>query len=211
MSTGRLETFSDGVFAVAITLLVLELRVPAPGGLENGLAHALGEEWPSYAAYAVSFLIIGIIWINHHSVMDVIVRIDRRVLFLNLVLLMTVVLIPFATALLARYLRHDNADAHTAAAVYSGVMVAMGLSFGGLWVYASRGKRLVMPDFTDEELRRITLRFTSGTPLYLVALGVAFISAPACLALHGVLAAYYAVAERAGAVRRPAASSEPAG
>ena len=203
MTTGRLEAFSDGVFAVAITLLVLDLRVPDPGRLDGSLAHALGQEWPSYAAYAVSFLVIGIIWANHHGMMDLIARANRQLALINLVLLMTVVLIPFATALLAKYLRHNNADAHFAAAVYSAVMLAMGASFAWLWIYVSRG-RLLIAGFTDEELRRITVRFTSGTPLYVVALGLAFVSAPACLALHGALAVFYSLAERGVGMTRPA-------
>jgi uncharacterized membrane protein len=204
MTTSRLETFSDGVFAVAITLLVLDLRVPDPGGLDGSLAHALGQEWPSYAAYAVSFLVIGIIWVNHHAVMDVIARASRQLALLNIVLLMTVVLIPFATALMAKYLRHDDPDAHFAAAVYSAVMIAMGASFGSVWIYASRGTRLLVPGFSHEEIRRITIRFTSGTPLYVVALAVAFVSAPACLALHGALAVYYALSERGVGIAHPA-------
>jgi uncharacterized membrane protein len=204
MTTSRLEAFSDGVFAVAVTLLVLDLRVPDPGRLDGSLAHALGQEWPSYAAYAVSFLVIGIIWANHHGMMDLIARANRQLTLINVVLLMTVVLIPFGTALMAKYLRHGNADAHFAAAVYSAVMLAMGVSFGWLWIYVSRRGRLLVPGFTEEEIRRITLRFTAGIPLYLVALGVAFVSAPACLALHGALAVFYALAERGVGMVRPA-------
>ena len=211
MTTKRLEAFSDGVFAVAITLLVLDLHVPNPEGLHGSLSHALGQEWPSYAAYAVSFLVIGIIWVNHHAVMDLMARANRQLAFLNLIVLMTVVLIPFATALMAKYLRGGNADAHFAAAAYSAVMLAMGASFGGLWIYGSHVGKLIVPGFTDAELRRITLRFTAGTPLYVVALGVAFISAPACLALHAVLALFYALSERGVGMTRPAALDDPPG
>jgi uncharacterized membrane protein len=208
MTIKRLEAFSDGVFAVAITLLVLDLRVPDPEQLHGSLAHALGLEWPSYAAYAVSFLVIGIIWVNHHAVMDLMARANRQLAFINLITLMTVVLIPFATALMAKYLRHANADAHFGAAVYSAVMLAMGASFGGLWTYGAHVGKLIVPGFTEEELRRITRRFTAGTPLYVVALGVAFVSAPACLALHAALALFYALSERGVGMTRPAAAGD---
>src|SRR3954452_8105678 len=128
MTTNRLEAFSDGVFAVAITLLVLEIDVP---GGEN-LWHDLKEDWPSFAAFAVSFWVIGIIWVNHHGVIDHLRRADRGVLYLNLFLLMSVVLIPFATALMAQNLNSGD-DEHVAAAVYAGSFVLMAVSFGGLW------------------------------------------------------------------------------
>jgi hypothetical protein len=97
-----------------------------------------------------------------------------------------------------------------AAAVYSLTFVLMSSGFASIWLYASRGRRLLVPGFTDEEIRRSTLAFTLGLPIYVVTIGVAFLSAPACLALHAVLALYYALAERGGSIRRPAASHPPA-
>jgi TMEM175 potassium channel family protein len=197
MGTGRLEAFSDGVFAVAITLLVLDIRPPGEAETASDLWHGLGDLWPHYAAYAVSFLVIGIVWVNHHAVMNVIGRVDRTLTFLNLLLLMAVALIPFGTALLAEYLTHGHAD-HAAAAAYSVVITLMGATFGALWLYASRDGRLLVADFPREELPAITRRFVVGTPIYIVAIGVAFVSAIACLALHGALAVYYALARRGG-------------
>src|SRR5215475_5101237 len=134
--TGRVEAFSDGVLAIAVTLLVLDLRVPARDALHGGsLAGALGHEWPSYAAYVTSFLIIGIIWVNHHGVFQLIGRVDRITLFLNLMLLMTVVAIPFTTSLLSEYLRAGGPSARTAALVYSAVMLLMSCGFAGLYTY----------------------------------------------------------------------------
>ena len=102
MSSRRTEAFSDGVFAIAITLLVLDLAVPPLQESErDGLAAALGHEWPSYFAYLVSFLVVGIIWINHHTMLTLLERVDRPVLFANLMLLLTVSVIPFPTRLLA--------------------------------------------------------------------------------------------------------------
>lgn len=128
--TKRTEAFSDGVLAIAITLVVLDLSVP-PRGQPGSLAHALAREWPAYGSYITSFLIIGIIWVNHHTVFQVIGRIDRIALFLNLLLLMTVVTIPYTTHLLATYLTAGS-GARTAAVVYSAVMLAMSCSFAAL-------------------------------------------------------------------------------
>jgi uncharacterized membrane protein len=204
MTTGRLEAFSDGVFAVAITLLVLDIRPPAEASSADDLWRRLGDLWPHYAAYAVSFLVIGIVWVNHHAVMDLIARVDRQLAFLNLLLLMAVALIPFATALLADYLAHGGSPAHTAAAAYSAVISLMGIAFGALWIYASRDARLLVDGFPREDLPRITLRFVLGTPIYLGTIGVAFVSAPACLALHAALAIYYALSRQGGGMARPA-------
>ena len=198
MGTGRLEAFSDGVFAVAITLLVLDVRPPAEAETSSDLWRGLGDLWPHYAAYAVSFLVIGIVWVNHHAVMEVIARADRELIFLNLMLLMTIALIPFGTALIAEYLTHGHAD-HAAAAAYSIVLALMGAAFGALWLYASaRDGRLLVDDFPRAELPRVTRRFVVGTPVYVAAIGVAFVSAVACLALHAALAIYYALARRGG-------------
>jgi len=206
MTTSRLEAFSDGVFAVAITLLVLDIRPPTDAGSADDLWRGLGDLWPHYAAYAVSFLVIGIVWVNHHAVMDLIARVDRQLAFLNLLLLMSVALIPFATAVLADYLTHGNA-AHTAAAAYSAVIALMGAMFGALWIYASRDARLLVEGFPRDQLPRITSRFVLGTPLYFATIGVAFVSAVACLVMHAALAVYYALARRGGGMARPAGAS----
>ena len=122
MTKNRLEAFSDGVFAVAITLLVLEINVP---GGEN-LWHQLKEEWPSFASFFVSFWVIGIIWVNHHGLLDHLKRTDRPVLYINLLVLMTVVFIPFSTALMAEHLK-SGADEKVAALVYALAFLAMGI------------------------------------------------------------------------------------
>ena len=191
MGKSRLEAFSDGVFAIAITLLVLEIKVPDVG--ERGLGQALADQWPSYVSYVVSFLVIGIIWMNHHAVMDHLARADRTLLALNLLLLLFVALIPWPTALLAEYMRHGGEPERAAALVYSGTMTLMGVAFGALWRHASRGRRLLAVDLSDDEIRRRTLRFTIGAPLYLLALVVAIFSAPAALVMVALLAVYYAV------------------
>ncbi len=189
--TTRTEAFSDGVIAIAITLLVLDLHVPVRQTLHEPLAQALAHEWPSYAAYVTSFLVIGIIWVNHHAVFELIRRIDRVALFLNLLLLMAVVAIPFTTALLSEYLTAGS-DARTAALVYSAVMLAMSFGFSGLYTYIARHPALLSPDVDPTAVRASIVRFSLvGIVLYVATMLIALISAPACLAAHLVIALYY--------------------
>ena len=199
MSTNRLEAFSDGVFAIAITLLVLEIGVPEAG--EGGLWHALTEEWPSFAAFTVSFFVIGIIWVNHHAVIDHIRRADRPLLYLNLLLLFSVAFIPFPTALLAEHL-DAGVDEEVAAAVYMGAMSLMAIAFGILWTYITSHRDELGVSLSDEEVRRRTRLFTAGTPVYLASIGIAFISPAAVLVITAALAVYYAFA---GGMRSPEA------
>ena len=160
----RLEAFSDGVFAIAITLLVLETPVPSVD--QGGLADALLDQWPVYAAYVVSFAIIGIIWINHHSVFGYIERVDRGLLFLNLNLLLWVALIPWPTSLLAEYMQSGGSDERAAALVYASTMTLMGASFGGMWLYiAHRPGVGAVSRLQPAEVRARTRRFVVGAPL----------------------------------------------
>ena len=121
----------------------------------------------------------------------------------NAVFPQAVALIPFATAVLADYLAAGGGPAHAAAAAYSGVISLMGVAFGAIWIYASRGGRLLVAGFPHEELPRITRRFVVGTPIYHMTIGVAFLSAPLCLAMHATLAIYYALSRRGGGMARP--------
>ena len=185
-TTARLETFSDGVFAVAITLLVLGLHVSAPRG---ALARALGLEWPHYATYVVSFLTIGIIWMNHHAQFKRIEHADRTLMVLNLILLMIVTAIPFPTSLLATYL-HDGADEQVAAAVYAGTLLAMSIAFFSTYLWAARQK-LFAPWVGEQQVGYLVRRNGAGLLVYAIAIGVAFASASVSLALCGVVALYY--------------------
>src|SRR3984957_395230 len=187
VDTGRLEAFSDGVFAVAITILALNLRVgPGP----HSLAWQLADQWPAFAAYAVSFATIGIMWVNPHMLFKNSSEIDRTLLFLNLLLLFFVVTIPFATSTIAAYLRSRGHDASLAAAIFNGVFVCMGLSFAGLFWCGIRRGHMKVP-LTPERARRATIRFGIGNVAYLAAIGIAFLSAPASLIVSGLVAVYY--------------------
>ena len=188
MSKARLEAFSDGVMAVAITLLALDLVVPTPG--RGSLLTQLGDRWPEFAAYAISFFIIGIIWVNHHARINLVARVDRTLLFLNLLLLLFVVLIPFATAMVAAYLTSGNADSHIAMALYAVVMEGMALSFGAMFEWSLREGRSHV-HVPPEQRRATRLRTSLGEFVYAVVFGVAFINAQIALAITALTAIYY--------------------
>ena len=155
---GRVETFSDGVFAIAITLLVLTIAQPSN---YSKLTRQLLERWPSLAAYVVSFLVIGIMWLNHHTVFSYVQRIDRGFFYRNLVLLMTVVFIPYPTEVFGEALR-TGAGERTAAAFYSIVMTVNALAWSALWLHASAGRRLLVDQFPEGQRRRSTVLFTAS-------------------------------------------------
>ena len=188
MNKTRVEAVSDGIFAIAITLLVLTISEPED---YSQLASQLGERWPSLAAYIVSFAVIGIMWFNHHSVFGYLEAVDAGLFYLNLLLLMTIAFLPYPTGVLGQALQKGE-GARTAAIVYSATMAVNALAWGALWLYASAGRRLLKSSFPEPRRRTATLAFVSGIASYVLAVGVAFINAYACLAFHGVLAVYYA-------------------
>ena len=190
-STSRLEAFSDGVFAVAITLLVLDIKVPLPplkdenGNLTN-LIGALWAEWPTYMSYLTSFVVIGIIWINHHAIFRDIRRTSHMLLILNLLLLLCVSLIPFPTALLAQYIKDPNQQ-YTATAVYSGVMLAMGIVFLLLGVYVERAGLLRVN--ADPQLARTrVVASVFGTLLYAISFVFAFFNVAVSIGIYAFVA-----------------------
>ena len=188
MDRGRLEAFSDGVFAVAITLLALNLAIAGPG--HGPLLRQLGEHWPAFVAYLISFFTIGIIWVNHHALVGNVALVDRTLLFLNLLLLLFVVAIPFATSTMATYLTDPRQDSHVAMALYVAVFLGMGLSFALIFLWTLREGRTHRP-IPAGARRTVWLRFSIGNVFYLVAFVVAFVSAPAALAIVGLVALYY--------------------
>jgi uncharacterized membrane protein len=188
MDRGRLEAFSDGVFAVAITLMALNLAVAGPG--HGSLADQLADKWPAFVAYLISFFTIGIIWVNHHALVSNIATVSRLLLFLNLVLLLFVVMVPFATVTVADYLAHGGFDASVAVAVYGIVLEGMSLGFASMLEW-SLGEGRTHAAVPPGRRRVVRLRFTSGGLAYLVVIGGAFLSAPAALGFSGLVAVYY--------------------
>jgi TMEM175 potassium channel family protein len=197
--TDRLETFSDGVFAIAATLLVLELSV---GGTTHGdLGHKLLHLWPGYLAYATSFLTIGIIWVNHHAIFELIGRSDRTLMFVNTVFLLVVAFIPFPTRLVAHYL--TGPDERAAVLAYDCTLLLMAVLFNVLWRYPRR--RLLRDDAPHELVAAIDRSFAPGIPIYAVILGVAFASATASVALTLAAAVFYIPSSWLTRRREPAA------
>ena len=184
--TGRLEAFSDGVFAIAATLLVLEFTVKSKPGLGDQLLHL----WPAYLAYATSFLTIGIIWMNHHFCVEQLARVDRTLMFLNLLLLLTVAFLPFPTRLVATHLEHGGGE-QAAVYVYDATFVLMSVVFNTWWRYASTGRRLIAEGIPDSAVRAITRAFAPGVPMYSAVFLLAIWSPLASVALTFAVAAFY--------------------
>jgi uncharacterized membrane protein len=189
MNKGRLEGFSDGVFSIAITLLVFTIAQPAN---YHDLTGELARRWPSLAAYVVSFAVIGIMWLNHHSVFTHLAHVDRPLVYLNLLLLLTVVFLPYPTGILGEALR-QGVGAKTAAVVYSLTMTLNACAWAALWLYASSGRRLLADTFPEAQRRRASFLFTIGTLPYAISIAIGFLNAYACLAFHALLALYYAL------------------
>jgi uncharacterized membrane protein len=200
--TGRIEAFSDGVFAIAVTLLVLELKVPqlAEDAASAELWWTLLSRWPSYAAYLVSFMTILIVWVNHHRLFTIIQRSDSRFLFLNGLLLLVVTTIPFPTALLAEFLQKPSAS--VACAIYCGTFVLLALAFNAFWRYAAYRNRLLAPTMTTEQVAAISRSLLFGPITYFVAFVLAFVNVYASFGLCILLAIYWAVAGFERAVER---------
>ncbi|MGH2866916.1 MAG: TMEM175 family protein [Solirubrobacteraceae bacterium] len=197
MGTNRLEAFSDGVIAVAITLLVLSINVPQPThGIS--LAHRLGHNWPEYAAYATSFLTIGIIWINHHVMIGRLRQTDHSILILNLLLLMSIVILPFATELIAAYLREQHGQ-KLAAAIYGGAFLVMAIAFATLNQHILlRRSHLIEPPMELAERRRVLGRSVIGLIPYATATALALVSPYVTLAICAALAGFYATPAASG-------------
>ena len=197
-TTTRLEAFSDGVFAIAITLLVLEIRLPPEAEVEHagGLARTLLALWPSYAGYAVSFVTVGIMWANHHEVIKLMSRVDHGLIVWNLLLLMAISFTPFPTAVMAEHLPHPGWDRNVAVAFYCGSFTLTALFYNLLWRNASRHRRLIRAHVSDARVSAITRAYAPGTFIYGSATVIAFLSVPAALAIVAGLALFYILPKR---------------
>lgn len=191
--TGRLEAFSDGVFAIAMTLLVLDIKTPRAADLigRSTLGDALLRQWPTYVAYALSFVTVLIMWTNHHKLFRLIRRTNHAFLMINGMLLMFITLVPFPTALLAEHITQPGAA--TAAAVYAGTFVLIAVLFNVLWRYASHRGRLLARGHDREAVASITRQYRFGPLLYVAAFLLAFVNVPASVGLCALLAVFFAI------------------
>jgi len=193
--TVRVEAFSDGVFAIAMTLLALELRVPhgTPG---SKLGEELLELWPSYAAFLTSFITIGIIWLNHHRLFALVARVDSRLLLCNTLLLLVVTALSFPTSLVAEYLGHEGE--RVAAVTYAAMFLLLSLSFNLMWwrIRAAKHPRLLGVPDDDPEVLDLHAAYRFGSVPYLACVGIALINATAAVAMILALAIYWAIKAR---------------
>jgi uncharacterized membrane protein len=203
---GRLHALIDGIFAIAATLLVLDL--PRPLG-SHRLAHDLLHAWPSYAAFAITFVTIGVLWIEHHGMMSAVEYINRRFLERTLLFLALISIMPWPTAIAAEYARDGGAQARTAAVLYAGVMMLMGLAFALSWRYLSANLELVAEP-ARAAFPAGTRRAALGGLVYLPAIAVAFVSPTASFAIDAAVAVYFALSksEVPGLIHRAALSHE---
>ena len=190
METRRAESFSDGVFAVAITVLVFNLLPIADKSIPH-FTELFRSNWPQYAAYVGSFVTIGIMWLNHHTMMSYLARVDRTLLVLNGLLLMGVVAVPFPTALIADSLgAHPNVNAKVAAVTYGVLLTAMSIAFASMWLYISaHGAKLCSQPVASSA--RSTIRFTGGLVAYVAGTVIGFVWPIVSVILYALIAVYY--------------------
>jgi TMEM175 potassium channel family protein len=209
VQTSRVEAFSDGVFAIAVTLLILSVGIDsAPHG---DLGTYLVDLWPAYLAYAVSFLTVGIMWVNHHLLFDNFATVDRPMLLLNILLLMLIAFVPFPTRIAAEFARSE-VDRRNAALLYGITMTATAILFFALWMYGSR--RLLRADADPVVVSGITRSYLPGAPLYATATLLAFVSSIASLIMFAAIALFYALSaalfgRTESTVERTASSGDP--
>lgn len=203
--TGRVEAFSDGVFAIAATLLVLGIAVPTSSSLAGKSLLAYLEQpthWTAFAAYVVSFLVILVMWINHHSIFDYVSRFDRPFVVLNGLLLMMVVFVNYPTALVANFIGTGGDNARVAAVVYSATFVVVAVLYIALWFRAALGRRLIAASADQAEVDRISRQYRFGPVMYLAVVGVALVVPWLSVALNGAIALYWGFTGQIGEQER---------
>ena len=185
--TGRTEAFSDGVIAVAITLLILDIHVP---NVNTDLLQALLSQWPNYLGYVTSFLVIIIFWANHHNMFRHIQQVDYALLIINAFFLMCIAFIPFVTSLLTKYITSPT-EQHTAAIVYGATLLLNGILFNTIWWYAVWKRRLVRRDLDAQAVQRLTRGYLFGLPFYALAIVLSLINVELSLAFYIVIDLMY--------------------
>ena len=185
---GRLAALTDGIFAIAMTLLVLNLQVPklAAGAGSGELPHDLLKLWPKLLSYALSFVVVGVYWVGHHNQFHYVRRVDRPFLWINIAFLMTISFIPFTAALLGEYLRQQ-----IAVAVYGANLVVVGATLYAVWRYATGGGRLVDPGLSPHVARTAGRRVLMGVAIYLLAIALSFVNTWLSVGLYVVVPVLY--------------------
>src|SRR5579859_700245 len=191
--TGRLEAFSDGVFAIAITLLVLGIAIPQIGNGKDSLQEQVIKQWPSFLAYVISFMNILIMWSIHHALFKLIHRTNHLFMILNGLLLMLITFVNYPTAVLASYIQSSNPDEQKfAALLYSGAFILIAIFYNVLWRYAAFNHRLLSKKVSSAQVERITKEYRFGPLFYLIAFALGFLSVWASVAVNAALVIYFA-------------------
>jgi uncharacterized membrane protein len=193
--TGRVEAFSDGVFAIAITLLILEIKVPQTIPADKGLFDELLDKWPSFLAFVNSFLTILVMWINHHRLFTHIRRSNTLLLFFNGLLLLGVTFLPYPTSVVAEYIQ--DKEQNPAVMFYCGCFIVIALFFNLLWRYAAHKNRLLDKNANQVAVKSITRAYNIGPFLYLVAFGLAIFNGIISLLFTLALAIFFAIPDKA--------------
>lgn len=191
--TTRMEGFSDAIFAIAITLLVLDLHIPEKDAVANSTAllHYLVEQWPSYLAFSISFFSIFIMWVNHHKLFKQIYSRNTAITFANGLILFFASLVSYPTALLARFF--NTPSAAVVVAFYTGIFILINISYVVLWYIASKDKSLLRPDITDAAIKKIMHNYLYGLPVYFIAFGLSFWFPALALVICGSLWIFWAL------------------
>lgn len=194
--TGRIEAFSDGVFAIATTLLVLELHIPE---LKNGstsalLLQELTIQWPSYIAFLISFFSIFIVWVNHHKVFKQIYKRNTGLMFANGLILFLVSLVSFPSAILARF--YLTGSKQLSVSIYTGMFVLVNLAFNLLWQQASNDKELLRPGIDEAAIKELRNNYFYGFPTYLAAFFISFFYPDAALVICILLWIFWAISSK---------------
>lgn len=194
--TARIEAFSDAVFAIAVTLLVLELHVPSleKGNHPKGLVGEFRAEWPSYLAFLISFFSIFIIWVNHHKVFKQIYKRNSGLMFANGIILFLVSIVSYPTALLSKFYLTDSKQ--LSVTIYTGVFVLVNLAFNLLWQQATKDRELLRPGISDEAIKKLRNNYLYGFPTYLLAFVISFFQPDLALAICILLWIFWAISSK---------------
>jgi uncharacterized membrane protein len=192
-STTRTEAFSDGVMAIAITLLILNVHIDTGYASAHGLLRALDHEWPAYLAYITAFLTIAIMWLNHHALFDKIRQVDKSLAWTNLALLLTISILPFPTSVVAQYLRAGGTDAKVAVSFYGLISTLNGFAWLGSWLHLARYPELLHEPYDAAYARLERRRTAMGVATYAAATAIAWLAPIVALLLFLAVAIFYAV------------------
>jgi TMEM175 potassium channel family protein len=202
-SNTRTEAFSDGVMAIAITLLILNVHIDSGYASAHGLLRALNHEWPAYLAYITAFLTIAIMWLNHHALFDKIRQVDKSLAWTNLALLLTISILPFPTSVVAQYLRAGGTDAKVAVSFYGLLSVFNGFAWLGSWVHLARYPELLHEPYDAAYARLERRRTAMGVATYAAATAIAWLAPIVALLLFLAAAIFYAVTSSGSRLPEP--------